>query len=47
MPLVGSYRGAWIAELDRDWLMRDDCAELQKLVARLPLTLPERLNRAF
>ena len=47
IPLVGSYRGAWIAERDRDWLTRDDCVELQKLVARLPLALPERLNRAF
>jgi hypothetical protein len=47
IPLVRSYRGAWIAERDRDWLTRDDCVELQKLVARLPLALPERLNRAF
>ncbi len=47
IPLVGAYRGAWIAERDRDWLTRDDCVELQKLVAKLPLALPERLNRAL
>jgi hypothetical protein len=47
IPISGPYKGAWIAERDRDWLTQDDCTELQKLVARLPLGLPERLNRAF
>ncbi len=47
IPLGGSYRGAWVAERDRDWLTQDDCIELQRLVMRLPLTLPERLNRAL
>lgn len=47
LPLVGVYRGAWIAERERDWLTLDDCTDLQKLVARLPLKLPPRLSRAL
>jgi hypothetical protein len=47
IPLVGEYRGAWIAERDRDWLAWDDFVELQKLVARLPIKLPARINRAL
>ena len=47
LPLVAAYRGAWIAERDRDWLTPGDCADLQKLVARLPLKLPPRLSRAL
>jgi hypothetical protein len=47
IPLVGAYRGAWIAERDRDWLTSNDCLELQKLIAALPLALPERISRAL
>jgi len=47
IPLSGAYRGAWIAERERDWLTENDCVELQKLIAQLPLMLPNRLSRAF
>jgi hypothetical protein len=48
ISLEGHPTGAWIADRDgRDWLTDADAAELEKLIARLPLAVPPRISRAL
>jgi hypothetical protein len=48
ISLEGHPRGAWIADREgRDWLTETDAAQLERLVARTPLTVPARISRAL